>query len=99
MQVSVAHRLDAGEARERVEAGLASMRERFGDSVSDFSLEWEGDTARFSFRAEGFGVKGEMRLSEGLVTVDLNLPLAARLFEGRLAAGVEDELDRILNPD
>ncbi len=97
MRVSVAHRLGAGEARERLEAGLVSMLNRFGDSVSDVSREWEGDTARFSFRAQGFEVSGLMMLSEGVVTVELKLPFAARLFEGRIRAEVEGELDKMLN--
>ena len=97
MRVSVAHRLGAGEARERLEAGLVSMLNRFGDSVSDVSREWEGDTATFSFRAQGFEVSGQMMLSEEMVTMDLKLPLAARLFEGRIRAEVGGELDKILN--
>lgn len=97
MKVSVTHRLQTSEAKDRLEAGLVSMLERFGESVSEVSREWDGDTARFSFRAQGFGVKGEMRLSEGMVTVDLKLPFAARLFEGRIRGEVEGELDKILN--
>ena len=97
MQVSVAHRLRTGEAKERLEAGLVSMLERFGDSVSNVSREWDGDTARFSFRAQGFKIKGRMELSDDRVTVDLRLPFAARLFQGRIRAEVEGELDRMLN--
>ncbi len=98
MQVSVAHSLRSCEARERLEAEFASMLERFGDSVSDVSREWGGDTARFSFQAQGFVIKGRLTLSDRRVTVDLRLPLAARLFQGRIRAGIESELNRILEP-
>jgi hypothetical protein len=97
MKVSVAHRLQTCEAKDRLEAGLVSMLERFGDSVTNVRRDWDGDTARFSFRAQGFEIKGRLTLSDGMVTVDLGLPLAARLFQGRIRAEVEGGLERILN--
>ena len=97
MKVSVAHRLQTCDAKDRLEAGLVSMLERFGDSLSNIRKNWDGDTARFSFRAQGFEIKGRLTLSDGVATVDLGLPLAARLFQGRIRAEVEGELERILS--
>ena len=84
-------------ARDKIETLLPSLMERFGDRLSDIKHDWRGDDLGFSFQASGFNVSGTVSVSDTDLLLDLRLPLAARLFEGKIRSAVEDELDRLLS--
>ena len=87
------------EAVEKLEGAFPGLIARFGDSVSQLEHPWQGDGARFAFRARGFNVKGALLINETNVVLDLKLPFAASMFEGAIRPRVEQELERILNGD
>ena len=99
MKLVKRHGLTQQAAKERLEAALPGLLVRFGDSASGLEHTWQGYHARFSFRAKGFGVKGALIIDDTAVVLDIRLPLAAKLFEGTIRSGLEQELDRILSDE
>ena len=96
MKVLRKHNSKQEAVRDEIETLLPSLMERFGSSVSEVKHEWRGDDLGFSFRAGGFNLRGTVSVSDTDLLVDLRLPMAARLFEGKIRSAVENELDRLL---
>lgn len=96
MRVLKKHNSRPENVRDKIETLLPSLLERFGDSVSDVEHSWRGDDLDFSFRARGLSIMGTASVSDTDLLLDLHLPLAARMFEGKIRSAVEDELDSLL---
>ena len=96
MRVLKKHNSRPENVRDKIETLLPSLLERFGDSVSDVEHGWRGDDLEFSFRALGLSIMGTASISDTELILDLRLPLAARMFEGKIRSAVEDELDSLL---
>ena len=84
-------------AKDAVEGLVPDLIGRFGQRVSDPQWAWRGDTMAFSFTAMGFAIKGTLEVSDTTVVVDVKLPLAARLFEGKLRSEAERAIDGYLS--
>ena len=97
MKVHRKHNSSREHVKDNIDTFLPSLVERFDDSVTDIKHDWRGDDLGFSFRASGFNVSGTFSVSDADLLLDLRLPLAARLFEGKIRSAVEDELDRLLS--
>ena len=98
MKIFRRHKSKREKVREKIETLVPSLTERFGESVSDLKHVWRGDDMEFSFRARGFNVKGTVTVSDSDVHLDLRLPFAAKMFEGKIKSAIEKELDKLL-PD
>ncbi len=96
MRIIRKHGLTREAVRNRIEDLAPSLVKRFGESVSDVERVWRDDEMDFSFRARGLSVKGTVAVSDSEVILDLRLPMAARMFEGRIRPEIERELDRLL---
>ena len=96
MKILKRHKSKREKVREKIEGLVPSLTERFGDSVSDLKHVWKDDDMEFSFRARGFNVKGTVAVSDSEVHLDLHLPFAAKMFEGKIRSAIENELDRLL---
>jgi hypothetical protein len=90
------HKSSREKVRDRIESLVPSVKERFGDSVSNVKQAWQGDDLEFSFQARGFNIKGTLTVSDSDLNLDLQLPFAAKLFEGKIRSAIEKELDRLL---
>ena len=91
------HGMTKDAAKRWVDGELSDLLNQFGDSVSDVSHSWKGDTMRFAFRAAGmFAFKGTLKVTDDALNLDLPFPLLARGFEGRAKAEAEGWLDRKL---
>ena len=85
------------EAKGWVSRELTDLLAQFGDSVSDVSYAWNGDSMRFGFRVSGmFRFKGTLKVSDDALNLDMPFPLLARSFEGRAKTEAERWLDQNL---
>ena len=76
---------------------LAEMLAQFGDSVSDASHRWQGDTMEFAFRAGGrVSFHGTLAVSDSDLRLDLPFPFLAKGFEPRALDEVNKWLDENL---
>ena len=83
MKINRTHSMTKDDAKRWADGELSDLLNQFGDSVSDVSHAWKGDTMRFAFRAGGmFTFKGALKVSDDALNLDLPFPLLARGFEG-----------------
>lgn len=74
---------------------LTELQEKHSDKISNASREWNGskDLMNYSFSAMGFNVSGNVVLGEDGLVLNGKLPLAARMFKGKIKSTVESALD------
>ncbi len=87
--------LTADTARGEVGRALPGLLQEFGSDVSDITHVWSGNSMSFSFRAGGWSIKGKINVTESDVLIEVNLPLLARPFEGRIRSATERKLEQI----
>ena len=94
MQITRQHNRTRQQAKAWVDEKLTEMLHQFGDSVSDASHRWRGDTMEFAFRAAGLvSFRGTLAVTDSDFHLDLPFPLLARGFESRAT----DEVNRWLD--
>jgi len=97
MRITREHNMTKEEARTTVEGLIPDLIDSFGQQVSDPRWAWKGDGMTFSFTAMGFNVNGTLDVSDSTLDLDVELPLLARAFEGKLRSVAEQEIDRYLS--
>ncbi len=92
-------RYNHGVSKEQAIQDLKNLRphllSRFGDEVSDLQERWTGNVLSMSFAARGLKVAGTLTVEEEWLLLDAKLPLAARLFEGKIKSGIQETLDSV----
>ena len=97
MNIIRQHNRTKQQAKDWVEEKIAEMLQQFGDSVSDASHRWRGDTMEFAFRAAGLvSFNGTLGVTDSEFHLDLPFPLLAKGFESRAEAEVNRWLDENL---
>ncbi len=86
IKMSRAHEYTKDEAKKRIDRLLVKMSERMG-----LKCEWQGDTCTFTGPA-----KGEIKVGEKNVDVEVKLGLAAKMMKGMIEKQLSDGLDRAL---
>lgn len=91
MKHSVRHDLDQETARKVARHALEGYAKQFAQY--DPELSWLGpDAAQVSFSAKGLTVKGKFDLLPGEIAIDLSVPFALKLFQGKAIKVVEQEI-------
>lgn len=94
MQITRQHKRTKQQAKTWADEKLAEMLQRFGDSVSEASHQWQGDTLEFAFRAAGLvSFQGTLAVTDTDFHLDLPFPLLAKGFEPRAETEVNKWLD------
>jgi hypothetical protein len=88
IHLSVPHALGQEEAKRRVTNLLAESRAKFGAHASDVTETWNGHMNNFSFRALGFSVSGTLEAQPSQLVIDIQFPLAALPFKGRVESEI-----------
>ena len=84
MNISFPHGTTKALALEQLKAGSSRLVAQFGSGVSDLHQEWQENRLTISFKAQGLAIKGSLAVGEEQVSVEVDLPLMARMFEGRV---------------
>ena len=85
------------EAKDWVSRELSEMLTQFGDSVSDVSHSWDGDSMKFQFKVSRIAsFRGTLKVTGNELDLNLPFPLLARGLEGRAKAEAERWLDQNL---
>ncbi len=82
-------------ARGEVERALPGLLQEFGSDVSNITHVWSGNSMNFSFRARGWSIKGRINVTESDVLIEVNLPMLARPFEGRIRSATERKFEQL----
>lgn len=95
MRVATRHHTSKRSARETVEGQLPGLVARFGQSVSDPTYRWQGDTLEFAFRAVGADLTGTLEVTDTELLLDVNVPFRFMLFEGKIKSEAQAWCDQI----
>ncbi len=96
MKMTREHGLTKQDAIQRLDAFLARMPQEYSGQLTEVEQAWHDDTLEFSFSARGMKLSGNMTVTDTAVTVEMGLPLLARMFEGELQRRLNEGLDRAL---
>ena len=97
MRIRRSHNLTQQEAKDWVSRELSELLTQFGDSVSDVSHKWDGDSMEFKFKVGRIAsFKGTLKVTGNELYLNLPFPLLARGFEGTAKAEAERWLDQNL---
>lgn len=92
----IPHSLSADESKERLQRFVESLESRFQDSVSDLQQSWNGDHLSFGFKTYGINIAGKIGFEDQRSTVDIDLPISAMLFKGKIESEIRKQLERLL---
>ena len=94
MQITRRHNRTKQQAKAWVDDKLTEMLTQFGDSVSDVSHRWRGDTLEFALKVMGLvSLNGALAVTDTDLHLDIPLPLFAKSFEPRAEAEINKWLD------
>lgn len=90
--ITISHSLGREAARQRLQGGVATIRDRLGSFGMQLTEEdWQGDTLRFGVAALGQAVNGRIDVEDALVRVEVMLPWMLAIFAEKLRLGVEKQ--------
>lgn len=94
--VSIDHNLGKQEALERIKGMLSGVKEKYGDQVTDLNESWTDNGGHFSFKAMGFNISGDLLVTDSTVDVDVEIPWAAKPFQGAMETTIRERAERLL---
>lgn len=96
LNLSIPHQLPKEEALSRIKNLLANLKEEKKDMISNLQEEWQEDQGRFSFKAMGFDLSGNIQVNPDSVEINSQLPMAVSLFKGKIASIIQDKAAELL---
>ena len=88
MRIEREHILGTEEAKRRVDKIRQEVEAQYGLTTS-----WDGDDLRVS----GSGVRGQIRVNDQQVVVDINLGFAMMMLEGPIKSQISSTMDKYLD--
>jgi hypothetical protein len=96
MKVSIPHKYSQIEAVTRVKKILNESRSKLAAHLTDVEEKWEGNTLHFAFTAQKQHISGTLEVKDKAFDLYAKLPLALRLFEGRIEAMIQEQAGHML---
>ncbi len=97
MEIKVNHVLTTEEAKKRILKLADELKKDYGSQISNYSEEWNGNSAEISFKAIGMRIKGNLGIFKENVVMDGKLPLAALPFRGQIERIIREKLVELLS--
>ena len=92
----IPHSLSNEEAKDRLQRFVESLEAKFQDNVSDLQQSWEGDQLSFGFKTYGIKIAGKIAVEDSRIAVDVDLPISAMMFKGKIQGEIQKQLERLL---
>ena len=90
--ITIPHKLGKSEARRRLTAGFAQMRDKMGPrGLMRFEENWSGDHLAFAAHGMGQRFTGRMDVREDKVLVEIDLPDMFAALSDMIKGRVEKE--------
>lgn len=85
--------MEPEEVRRRLDEALVKAQSEYAQSVGEITAQWEGDDKmRFNLAVAGMKFDGSLEILLEELLVELQLPVAAALFKGRIREGIQERL-------
>lgn len=89
--VVIPHQLGREAARQRLQAGVETLKQKFGDKVASIDGTWAGDHLNFAIAAMGQGVSGGLDVGDTEVRVEVQLPWLLAMIAEKAKGLIEKE--------
>ena len=97
MRVPIPHKLGREEARRRLHARSGELAGMMPGGMADVTVTWPSeDRMNIAVKAMGKLVNAAVEVGDSAVTVELDLPLALKLFEPMVRGAVEANGQKLL---
>ena len=97
VSVAVPHHGDPDEIAAKVCDVLEKTVKEF--QGQDFEADWSGRSATMKFTSLGFPITAAINVDETQVAIDIDLPMAAVMFKGRVEEILKKNLTAMLGSD
>ena len=89
--VVIPHQLGREVARQRLQAGVEALKQKFGDTVASIDGTWAGDRLDFAVAAMGQAVSGGLEVRDADVRVEVQLPWLLAMIAEKARGFIEKE--------
>ena len=96
VKVSIEHKLDKDDAKEKIKSLLINLKEQFKDKISNVTESWDEYRSDFSFKVMGIPIKGNLFVENTLVKLDGKIPFAAVPFKKMIETTIKNEAEKLL---
>ena len=97
VSVAVPHHGDPDEVATKVRDMLEETVKEF--QGQNFAADWSGRSATLKFTSLGFPITAAINVDETQVAIDIDLPMAAMMFKGRVEEVLKKNLTALLGSD
>ena len=94
MKISLPHKGTQAEGIAHIKQLLAQHRAEIEKNAQNVVTEWKDNVLEFSFAAQGASISGTLTVHDKVFDLYAKLPLALRLFEGRIEKMIEAEVKK-----
>lgn len=94
--VTVDHSLGKDEALRRLQGMMAQLKDNYGSQISDMEENWNENGGTMSFKAMGFTIGSDVKVTDNRVDIDVELPWAAKMFQGTIETTIRERAERLL---
>lgn len=94
--VTIDHSLGKDEALTRLHGMLGQIKENYGSQISDMQENWTDNGGTMSFKAMGFTIGTDVAVTDDKVSIDVDLPWAAKMFQGTIETTIRERAERLL---
>jgi len=95
ISLSIAHGLEAEEAKKRIIGFIAQARPQVG-GVSELKESWADNVGTYSFRAVGFPVQGRLEVDDKYLEVQIDFPFAALPWKSKAESEIRNQAVALL---
>jgi hypothetical protein len=97
VSVAAPHHGDPDEVAAKVRSMLEETVKEF--QGQNFEADWSGRSATLKFTSLGFPITAAISVDETQVAIDIDLPMAAMMFKGRVEEVLTKNLTAMLGND
>lgn len=96
MKATIKHTLGKDTAIARVKHALVEAKPKLAEQGGSMTEEWNGNILSFGVTGQGQTITGTLTITEDAFEIYAKLPLALRLFEGRIEKMIQEAAQQAL---
>lgn len=96
LEVDVPYSIPQEEALTRIKNLLSDTAKENAAIIKNLKEEWDGNSGKFSFTAQGFDISGVLTAQPGNMHLDAKIPIALIMFKGAISKVITDKASQLL---
>lgn len=96
MKTSIKHNTTQASAIDRVKHALKEAEDQLAKNGASVTQDWKDNVLAFGLTGQGNTITGTLTITDESFDLDVKLPLALRLFEGRIQKMIQDAAQQAL---